>query len=285
MMNLTLATLTLAVLANNPATDPPKIVDQAKLFSDAAVKKAEETIARIQTNHKKSVVIETFAKPPQEKDKEARGENAKARQAFFAKWAQDRAKASKVNGIYVLICKDPAHLRIVVDGQTIKKSFTAKDRDQVSETILAQFKSADFDQGLLLGMEKIEAKFTSTKGAVAGLLAAGATSSSSGTTANDTPSLGDSSSLWNLLIIAGVVLVGFVLMRALFSAMSGGAGGGGFFSSLLGGIFGAAAGMWMYDQFFGNQDSASADAGATGAEDYSSSGGDFGDSFDGGGEF
>jgi uncharacterized protein len=31
-----------------------------------------------------------------------------------------------------------------------------------------------------------------------------------------------------------------------------GGGGGGFFSSLLGGIFGAAAGNWMYDRFFGS---------------------------------
>src|SRR5262249_45521995 len=31
----------------------------------------------------------------------------------------------------------------------------------------------------------------------------------------------------------------------------GGGGGGGFFSSLLGGMFGAAAGMWMYNHFFG----------------------------------
>ena len=30
----------------------------------------------------------------------------------------------------------------------------------------------------------------------------------------------------------------------------GGGGGGGFFSSLVGGMFGAAAGNWMYDSFF-----------------------------------
>jgi uncharacterized protein len=32
-----------------------------------------------------------------------------------------------------------------------------------------------------------------------------------------------------------------------------GAGGGGFFSSLMGGLFGAAAGSWLYDQFSGGQ--------------------------------
>ena len=67
-------------------------------------------------------------------------------------------------------------------------------------------------------------------------------------------------------------------------------GGGGFLSSLVGGMFGAAAGMWMYDQFFSNHGSNSAygsdrndvsggDSGFTGQDsDYNSSGGDFGGS-------
>jgi uncharacterized protein len=67
----------------------------------------------------------------------------------------------------------------------------------------------------------------------------------------------------------------------------GGSGGGGFLSSLMGGLFGAAAGMWMYDRFFGHDASASSwtDPGRDNTSDgfqgqdtsFSGSGGDFGD--------
>jgi len=81
----------------------------------------------------------------------------------------------------------------------------------------------------------------------------------------------------------------------MMTPMSGG-GGGGFFSSLLGGMFGAAAGNWMYDQFSGDRRSSSSwgaepvsqdkvDQGSTGQDtDYSGSGGSFGDDSGGGGD-
>ena len=77
-------------------------------------------------------------------------------------------------------------------------------------------------------------------------------------------------------------------------------GGGGFFQNMMGSMFGAAAGMWMYDNFFGSHSSAStfgsdptdtshSDGGFSGTDtDYTSSGGSFGDDsgggFDGGGD-
>ena len=64
------------------------------------------------------------------------------------------------------------------------------------------------------------------------------------------------------------------------------------FGSLLGGMFGAAAGMWLYDQFSGNHGNAwgadqdNRSGGSTGFSgqdtDYSGTGGDFGGDFGGG---
>lgn len=110
-----------------------------------------------------------------------------------------------------------------------------------------------------------------------------------------------------------LIWVGFSLIRGLFRSMSGGGagvgggmgqpaygGGGGFFQNMMGSLFGAAAGMWMYDQFFGSHSSAASfgtdstdaspsDGGYSGTDtDYTSSGGSFGDDsggFDGGGDF
>src|SRR5207248_4029772 len=57
----------------------------------------------------------------------------------------------------------------------------------------------------------------------------------------------------------------------------GGGGGGGFCSSLLGGMFGAAAGMWMYSHFFGGSTPTAhgGDSGA-GAAGGGAAGGDYG---------
>lgn len=76
------------------------------------------------------------------------------------------------------------------------------------------------------------------------------------------------------------------------SGMSPGFGGGGMFGSLLGGMFGAAAGMWLYDQFSGNHGNAwgadqdNRNDGSTGFSgqdtDYSGTGGDFGGDSGGG---
>jgi len=70
------------------------------------------------------------------------------------------------------------------------------------------------------------------------------------------------------------------------------AGGGGMFGSLLGGMFGAAAGMWLYDQFSGSHSNAWGgdqenrgydSTGYSGQDtDYSGTGGDFGGDDNGG---
>jgi hypothetical protein len=65
------------------------------------------------------------------------------------------------------------------------------------------------------------------------------------------------------VIIGLVVLLVLWLLIAIIRAMSGAGrpsdgkgGGGGFFPSLLGGLFGASAGMWLYDNFFSGQSTA-----------------------------
>ncbi|HYR57464.1 MAG TPA: hypothetical protein VEO95_02495, partial [Chthoniobacteraceae bacterium] len=109
-----------------------------------------------------------------------------------------------------------------------------------------------------------------------------------------------------ILIGLAVVWIVISIVRALFRGSGGysggpgmspmgGGGGGGFLSSMIGGIFGAAAGNWMYDRFFGGRGESSyfgsqpetrerIDQGFSGQDtDYSSSGDSFGGSSSGGG--
>jgi len=110
---------------------------------------------------------------------------------------------------------------------------------------------------------------------------------------------GAESSMLRWIVIAVGVFGGVWLLMAVMRAMSGGSGGGGagsmggagvgggggFMTSLLGGLFGAAVGNWMYDSFFrgsgggwGASDAYGADP-STGNE---SAGEDFGDDTPGG---
>ena len=98
---------------------------------------------------------------------------------------------------------------------------------------------------------------------------------------------GGGTNIMSYVCIGLAVLLGIWLVVGLIRAFTGGGGvrrrvrrwrlgggGGGFFPSLMGGLFGAAAGMYLYDSFMGGHSSASAsdatggdtgDAGDTGA--------------------
>lgn len=253
------------------------IRDQAKFFSDDAEAKAAVAISKIKAEHGLDVVVETFEKPPSGKELAA-GSNPKARKAFFAHWAEERARTEKVKGVYVLICREPAHLKIATHGPTTAKTLATKDRDLVAENFLSHFKKGDFDVGLLTSLAKIDYRLASNKGSER------EPSESSTASAASQWSLPGSSTVWTWVIVAGVVVIGFLIVRMIMGALAGG-GGGGFLTSLLGGLFGAAAGMWLYDSFFGNNGSSPADpAQDPSQDDYSSVGGDFGGG-ESGGEF
>ena len=135
----------------------PEIKDEAKLFSADALEKANQKIKEIYREHNKDLAIETVPGIPkdlQEKYKDL------GKQKFFVEWAVKRAKDEGVKGIYVLICKEPAHLQIEVDKATRKKAFTLDDRDKLVKKMLAKFgdKKDDkrFDAGLLAGVDFVE---------------------------------------------------------------------------------------------------------------------------------
>jgi uncharacterized membrane protein YgcG len=108
--------------------------------------------------------------------------------------------------------------------------------------------------------------------------------------AGKAPVEADNNMMGTLLGI-GAIVIGVWFLMALFRAMSGGTGGG-FMSSLLGGLFGAAAGMMLYNALFSGHNTWSgggdADSGGydgSGGGDWGGGGGDFGGGDFGGGDF
>jgi uncharacterized membrane protein YgcG len=297
-MWLAVALIGWLTLAGPAAALTPEVKDEAGFFKPETVRKANETIKRIKQQHKKDLVIETFAHIPDGKEKEAVGADAKAREQFFRDWAVQRARESGVDGIYVLVCKEPSYLQIAVGNETRKRAFPDADRQALSKLMLDRFKEKQFDEGLLESVRLVQNTLqTNLAGAKAAEKTASDSSFESDAPEAVTKNQRDSSEAgagwlsgpWGWLLIGGAVLLGVWLLVGLFRAFSGGvggSGGGGFLSSLLGGLFGAAAGMWLYDTFFGGSEALAGEPGSEAHpvpdQDYSTGdGGDFG----GGGDF
>lgn len=268
------------------------IRDGGAFFSDSAKQDASRTIGEVERSVKKDIVIETFQEIPEAVKGSVNLADKAAADRLFVEWAEKQARQQAVNGVYILISKQPAHLQVVVGNQTMKQSFTATDRDALVSTMRTKLHAKDHDGALREGVNFI----SSTMRAHAAANGHGGTVQRSGTHS----AASGSSSGWLLPVIGGLLVawVIFGLLRSMLNrggaggmGMPQGAGGGGFFSSLIGGMFGAAAGMWMYNQFLGSDSHASTmsdnvgngDSGVSGQDtDYSSSGGDFGNDSGGG---
>ena len=321
-----------ALLAATPAVAlTPQVKDEAKFFSAEAVQKADRLIREIKDRHGKDLLIETFPTVPDDRAEKVKHMDRSERGRFFEEWARERARQEGVNGVYVLICKEPGHVQVEVGNETRQRAFTVEDRDRLRDILVKAFKAKEYDQGLLDGVEYVRDTVQKNLGergrARAGVPAPGG----EGPAFPGGPRPGFALGPWVLgLLCLGVV--GLLVLLAVVgwlsrprggygpggyapggSAPGGGygppapgygygGGGGGFFSSLVGGMFGAAAGNWVYDRFFRGgspNDSGGAYTSAPASPspdtsdrpdtDYSGAGGDFdsGDSSDrdGGGDF
>ena len=244
-----------------PAQTSRSVADDLGLFSAEAEAKANAVIGRVKQQHKKDLVIETAHAPKRpaglnENDKAAVGR-------FFDDWAVARFENQKVNGVYVVILEKPKIIRVVVGPRTLESGmFTKANRDELFQKIQEKLKASDEDGALLAGVNYVADTLQTNARTSSGATpqAAPPAKKTGGETTDDAaqPQV-QASPIIKWILIGLAVLLVFWLVSAVIRALGsmggaggyGGAGGGGFMSSLLGGMFGAAAGMWMYDHFFG----------------------------------
>jgi uncharacterized protein len=273
------------------------IQDDGAFFSEFAKVNATGTINDVATRLHKDIAVQTFAAVPEDMKSAVLSSDKAATNRGFSKWAEQLARTKGVNGVFILLVKQPAHLQVVVGTDTQRQAFTLTDRTTLIQRMLEQLRNKKNDDALIDAVNFIATTMKSHRSGAAAPITSKVHSTQQGV------------SSW--LPMIGIVLliwVGFSLIRGLFRSMSGGGGGvvggvgqpgfggggGGFFQNMMGSMFGAAAGMWMYDNFFGSHSSAASfgadptdtthsDAGFSGTDtDYSSSGGSFGDDSGGG---
>ncbi len=128
----------------------PEIRDEGKFFSPEALKKANEQIREIYRKYGQDVLVETYKTLPGEDVEKIKAMDNKERGEFFAKWARNRVKDRVVNGLYVVITREPRYLYADVDysegagRKLLPKNFYNK----VREVMFPEFGKGRFDDGL-----------------------------------------------------------------------------------------------------------------------------------------
>jgi uncharacterized membrane protein YgcG len=276
-----------------------EVRDEAGFFTSETVAQANQIIKELKQRYRKDVLVETVHVPEGQRQ-EASSPDAHVKGRFFADWAARRAREEGVNGIYVLITREPGHVEVAVGNHT-RAVFSDEQRHRLAQILLNRFKQKEYDAGLLEAVRYVRSALAAAPKAVGAAVLAGAEHPRLPYAPRGT---GGGLGVWHWLGLSLAVLVGVWIVSAVFRAVAGAGaqpayggpggpsgygpaayapagGGGGFFSSLLGGMFGAAAGSWLYDRFSGGQSppvaAAAVPASAPEPEDtdYAAEGGDF----------
>ncbi len=292
-------TLPLALIVTVGVASASSVKDNAGLFGADAIKQANAELNRIERENSISTTVETIDSLDG---------------ATVSQKAKEHAQQSRTEGVYVLIAKKEGKID-VISSASYRRAMNDDRLRTIENTFIGGLKKRDFDGALLVGVKSIDDEVSSARSEFGSLRqtiapAAGRVGRG-GRAVNRGGGFGIGSLLGIGLLVFGVLfvvrLVGSLMGggrqgqgamgpggmgRPGYGQGYGGGGGGGFMSSMFGGIGGALAGNWLYDQFSGrnhggsyNESSTTGDQGDAGnaGSDWSSGGDAGGGDWGGGG--
>jgi uncharacterized protein len=248
------------------------INDNANFFSEDGRRKANEIIDNIYKQHRaKEVLIETFEAVPEGMP--------------YDQFVRQHFQQARLNGVYIMIVRKGAHVSVRADSLT-DSVFTNTVCSSIAQRLAArmrEIKKPPYDAALVEAVQSIADTFRGVE--KGGATAAPRSSPGAYPPAAGNRPQGRSGGSWLPSSITGWICLGvgvwivFALIRSVMRRRTGGYGGapgaygqmgggpgygggyggggnyggggfgGGWGSSLLGGLFGAAAGNWLYDRF------------------------------------
>lgn len=150
----------LLVLGGQALGVAPEIKDEGKFFSPDALKKANAEIRDIARQYQKDLLVETFQTVPADQAEKIKTASAEEKSRFFQSWAKERAEQAVVNGVYILICRNPPHLQVITTGGG---SLGAQFSNQLRDLLIREFKEKRFDEGLLAAVKRVRENLNSGK--------------------------------------------------------------------------------------------------------------------------
>jgi uncharacterized protein len=214
----------------------PGVEDGAGLFKPDTLTRAREQIQEIRDTLHRDVSIETVPAVPPADQKRVHGMGSRELAHYFDKWAKERAAAAGVDGVYILICTDPRHVQVIVWPDSRDATFPARDREKVRKELASQL-GKEADMALLHAVAEARATIQARQPV-------------------ESPA---TSPAWTVVsVILAIVILWLILglWRAKLAArdnampVGGVSGNAAFLPGLLGGMFGAVAGYWVYDRLF-----------------------------------
>jgi hypothetical protein len=285
----------------------PQVRDDAGFFDAATIEKANAVIRQIKQDHGKDLSVETFGSIPPGLSAQY---DPQRKDEFFDRWAAQRAADLKLDGVEVLICKDPARVQVQAGKNTIQRAFTQANLDRVRDILVGGFRSQNYNPALLSAVDYAKQSFDQNMGSArsggggpvagqnSGRGAGGGASNSPAPIPPTSTRFSPGCFTWVLIIGGGLLLLSFI--RRLFSGGGGSrsyggagyggygyGGGGGFGRGILGGLLGGMLGGYMQDRWSrGHTPPPDAGAGGTFGDSGSAFPSDQGQGFSGtGGDF
>lgn len=129
------------------------VVDGARMFRLSTLRHAETMIGNIDRAYRQRVLVETFERLPADREAEYKSLTRHERRHFFERWAGERARAGDGLDLYVLICLDPARVRVVGADQALDES----QRMEIRQILESAFEKKQYDDGLIRGLERVDA--------------------------------------------------------------------------------------------------------------------------------
>jgi hypothetical protein len=106
--------------------------DGAGIFVKShALEDFDRQIEEIHRRFGMDLLVETFAAIPSDREQELKQLKASK---FFPLWAEERALASGVDGVYILICTTPRHVEVHV-SESAQHAFNSRTRDRLRRTL------------------------------------------------------------------------------------------------------------------------------------------------------
>jgi hypothetical protein len=227
-----------------------QVHDNAQLFSPEAIRKADQRIEEMRRRFGKTLLIETLQAPPEECVKDINLGDAKMRDEFFAAWVDNAIDEAKLDGIYVLICREPKVVRVAVHPDSTTAVFTKRNQKFLHDLIIDRIQPDNPNQG---DVQRLVNSLRKKRRNDDGLLAA--VDYVAGKLESNGP-VDESRFLMGLMIIAGVLCFWtlLVMMRGRLRKWTPAEAGvhvedeGGRSIAVLGGGIGAVSGQWLFSR-------------------------------------
>jgi Trypsin-like peptidase domain/TPM domain len=144
--------------AGGSVREPFTVRDRAKFFSPEGVKKADEEIAEIAHRYGRDLLLETYPTVPADDVDRVKAMKSDERQAYFRASARKRAQAEGVNGVVILICREPATLYVNVT-ESAKAVVTPEEEKRIQGALLTAFREKKYDDGLVAAVRLVREAF------------------------------------------------------------------------------------------------------------------------------